>query len=51
MVASFGSGLVGGFVAGVMCPGIIRRVRAFVFGAVKKAESTVNTVKSDVKKL
>jgi len=58
MIVSFGSvfganvlGMVGGFVCGLACPGVVRRVRAFVFGAAKKAEVVVGAVKSDVKKL
>lgn len=34
-----------GFVAGVACPGVIRKVRAFLFGVEKKAESLAADVK------
>lgn len=36
-----------GFVAGVACPGVIRKIRAFLFGVEKKAE----TLAADVKKM
>lgn len=58
MIVSFGSvfganvlGMAGGFVAGLACPGVVRKVRAVVFGAAKKVEVAAGAVKSDVKKL